>query len=441
MRNSGSRDALPEIRRALYLESIFASGRTSPNPSVACVAVADGFLFRGSTETPGGRHAEIVALDRLDRAAKEFRVAGHGEGDPLRPFDLYVTLEPCSRYGRTPPCTMRIRQYRPDSDFSRETGYALRTVCFAYADPSLSLEGRSQLEQAGLNVQVLGQPSLFAPFLSPFFQGLRARRPLFVVKVATDETGLLGVQGRAVNITGPAGRILTMRLRARCDAVLVGPGTVAVDRPSLDLRGPLGAGEEGFLDHASFAWLEEDPRRHRLAWFRGLFEKEAGWEEMDASPELYRQYQPVRVFLLGRPFAGSDLFFERQKTLDWQTGRPSVFLAHRSCRSHWPEAGIVPDMTDPSFLPVLGEELAGRGLQRILVESGRGMLARWVSVLGPEDLLLHVRKKGGIPVAHDESALRLEHELDGLSLLDSVALAEDLTVDAMGVIPDVPGRD
>lgn len=441
MRNSGSRDTLPEIRAALYLESIFASGRTSPNPSVACVATSDGFFFRGSTEVPGGRHAEIVTLDRVDAARGRFRLSGRAEGDPLRPFDLYVTLEPCSRYGRTPPCTMRIVQYRPDSEFARDTGYALRNVSFAFPDPSLGMEGRSRLEQAGLNVRDVGLPSLYAPFLAPFFQGLQARRPLFAVKVATDATGLLGVRGRSLNITGAAGRLLTMRLRARCDAVLVGPGTVAVDRPSLDLRGTLAAGEEGFRDHASFAWLEADVRRHRLAWFRGLFEPEGGWAEMDGDRGLYRQYQPTRVFLLGRPFSGSELFFERQRALEIQTGRPSVFLALRSHRSEWPGATVVPDIGDAAFLPLLGEELAGRGLQRILVESGRGMLAKWVSILGPEDMLLHVRSAHSIPVEQGETGLRLEDELHGLSVLDSMEFAEHLTVDALGVSPDALSRD
>lgn len=413
-------DTSQEARSLLRL-SIFASGRTAPNPSVACViSSADlSILIGGATEPAGRRHAEIVALDALDRFALE-----HARFDPPLPLTMTVTLEPCSRYGRTPPCVQRIGLYGRESDFAKTHGLYIDTLRIAEADPSLHGAGFAALRQMGFRVEQADGP--FRSFLLPFFSRLKGR-PLYTVKLATDRNGVMGHRDRSVSITGESGRILTMRLRAKCDGVLVGPGTVAVDRPSLDLRPLLRSAVIPFKESPMAPVADMDARK---VWFRSLFEPYSGWSAME-DPELREDFQPVRIFLLGRPFVGQDLFFEKQYALSSATGRKALFLSVRSMIGHWPGAIEVPDVTDPVFFSELSALLAAKGLNRILIESGYGLLRLWLRSLREDDVFLHVQ--------HDRTCdtdgngwLRIDPDFDDLDQLDEYQFAPGMKVVAYG---------
>jgi len=194
-----------------------ARGATSPNPWVGAVLVtAAGGVFAGATEPPGGRHAEIVALDRAGVAASTTRGAA-----------LFVTLEPCCHQGRTPPCTRAI------------IDAGVRRVIVALEDPDARVGGRGidELRAAGVEVEVGLGAAEAADLLAPYVIHRTTGRPLVTLKLAATLDGrIAAADGTSRWITGDAARTDAHRLRADHDAVLVGAGTVRADDPQLTVR-------------------------------------------------------------------------------------------------------------------------------------------------------------------------------------------------------------
>ena len=187
---------------------------TSPNPWVGAAVVRDGALIAtGATEPPGGRHAEIVALD----------AAGHA----ARGATLACTLEPCSHHGRTPPCTDRII----------EAGVSRVVVGVDDPDPQVAGSGIAALRAAGLEVVTGVRADQVARQLRPYLHHRRTGRPYVVAKIATTLDGASAApDGSSQWITGEEARRDAHRLRAESDAILVGAGTVRADDPSLTVR-------------------------------------------------------------------------------------------------------------------------------------------------------------------------------------------------------------
>jgi diaminohydroxyphosphoribosylaminopyrimidine deaminase / 5-amino-6-(5-phosphoribosylamino)uracil reductase len=200
--------ALDLARRAL--------GRVAPNPAVGAVIVRDGVLVgQGFTEPPGGRHAEIVALDEAGLAA--------------RGATMYVTLEPCAHYGRTPPCLTAVL----------EAGIA--RVVISVRDPNPLVNGRSiqTLLERGVDVE-LGVGAREATRLNAgFFRRIEVGFPEVHVKYAMSLDGKIAAHtGESRWITGPEARQAAHVIRDRSDAILVGIGTVLDDAPMLTTRLP-----------------------------------------------------------------------------------------------------------------------------------------------------------------------------------------------------------
>ena len=189
---------------------------TSPNPWVGAVVVtADGRTFDGATEPPGGRHAEIVALD-----------AARAAGADLAGASIVVTLEPCRHQGRTGPCT----------DALLGAGIARCTVGVLDPDPNVAGRGVEQLRTAGVAIDVLDAAPV-ADQLAPYLHHRRTGRPYVVLKLASTLDGRTAApDGSSRWITGPEARADVHRLRADSDAVLVGAGTVRADDPELTVR-------------------------------------------------------------------------------------------------------------------------------------------------------------------------------------------------------------
>lgn len=204
------------MRHALALAA-GVMNTTTPNPRVGCVIVRDGqILGQGATQPPGGPHAEICALH--DAAAAGHDVAGS---------TLYVTLEPCSHYGRTPPCVNAVLAARP------------ARVVVALLDPNPQVNGRglAQLREAGIAVStgVCLQEALEqnAGFISRMTRG----RPWLWLKLAGSLDGRSALHnGVSQWITADAARADGHRWRARSCAILTGIGTVLADNPQLTPR-------------------------------------------------------------------------------------------------------------------------------------------------------------------------------------------------------------
>lgn len=190
---------------------------TSPNPWVGCVIVAaDGRTVEGSTHPPGGPHAEAAAL-----------VAAASADIDLTDATAYVTLEPCSHHGRTPPC----------ADALVAAGVARVVVAVTDPDPQVSGRGIARLRAAGIEVVTGVLAAVVAEQLAPYLTHRRTGRPHVVLKLAASLDGRTAApDGTSQWITGAAARTDAHRLRAESDAILVGAGTVRADDPTLTVR-------------------------------------------------------------------------------------------------------------------------------------------------------------------------------------------------------------
>jgi diaminohydroxyphosphoribosylaminopyrimidine deaminase/5-amino-6-(5-phosphoribosylamino)uracil reductase len=208
------------MRRALE-EAGRGLGRTSPNPPVGAVLVKEGIeLGAGWHRGPGLPHAEREAL----AAAR----AAHGPDAP-RGAAVYVTLEPCSTHGRTPPCTAGLI----------EAGVA--RVVYAAEDPNPAHAGAADalLAAAGIAVSrgVLADEA--GRLIRPFAKVQRRGLPWVILKTAMSLDGrITRPPGEGMWLTGPEARAEVQRLRAEVDAVMTSGETVRNDRPRLDLRDP-----------------------------------------------------------------------------------------------------------------------------------------------------------------------------------------------------------
>lgn len=204
------------MRQAIELsyESLYI---TAPNPRVACLIVKDGkLLASGATQQAGGPHAEIMAL----RQAQE-------RGLDVAGATFYVTLEPCSHYGRTPPC----------ADALIKAGPARVVVAMQDPNPLVAGQGIARLRAAGIAVttSVCAEQALA---VNPGFVARMTRgTPWLWLKSAASLDGQTALQnGVSQWITGPEARADGHHWRARSCVVLTGSGTVRIDNPQLNVR-------------------------------------------------------------------------------------------------------------------------------------------------------------------------------------------------------------
>jgi diaminohydroxyphosphoribosylaminopyrimidine deaminase / 5-amino-6-(5-phosphoribosylamino)uracil reductase len=191
-------------------------GRTWPNPAVGAVVVKDGVIVgRGWTQAGGRPHAETEALKRAGRAAKG--------------ATLYVTLEPCSHQGKTPPCVEAIIR----------AGIARVVSAVEDPNPQVAGQGYAKLRERGIAVESGFGGKEAARDHAGHFRRMREGRPQVLLKLALSADGKAGLAGRKpVAITGEAARARVHQMRAEADAILVGIGTVLSDDPHLTCRLP-----------------------------------------------------------------------------------------------------------------------------------------------------------------------------------------------------------
>ncbi len=190
-------------------------GRTAPNPAVGAVIVKDGIVVGRAWTQDGGRpHAEPEALRRAGATANG--------------ATLYVTLEPCSHHGRSPPC----------ADAIIAAGIARVVSAMQDPNPLVAGQGHARLREAGIAVDV----GLCADEARRDHAGhitrVTRQRPHVILKLAVSSDDKIGLADKPVAITGEAARSRVHLLRAQCDAVLVGIGTVKADNPDLTCRLP-----------------------------------------------------------------------------------------------------------------------------------------------------------------------------------------------------------
>lgn len=201
------RQALELARRGL--------GTTWPNPMVGALVVKQGRVVgRGFHVRAGGPHAEVIALDQAGSAA--------------RGADLYVTLEPCSHFGKTPPCAPRV------------AAAGIKRVVSSMQDPNPRVSGRGfdMLRKAGVKVEVGMMAPEARELNRVFIKKVTTGLPFVICKAALSLDGKLAcATGVSRWISGLPSRKYAHRLRSMADAVVIGMGTLLQDNPRLDARG------------------------------------------------------------------------------------------------------------------------------------------------------------------------------------------------------------
>jgi diaminohydroxyphosphoribosylaminopyrimidine deaminase / 5-amino-6-(5-phosphoribosylamino)uracil reductase len=291
------------MRRALELAER-GWGRVSPNPLVGAVIVrGDEVVGEGWHEGPGLPHAEVAALARA--------------GPRARGATVYSTLEPCNRFGRTPPCTRALI----DAGVER--------VVVGSADPNLGEDepGVRELADAGIRVSTGVCREDAERQNVAFLTHVRTGRPFVILKMASTLDGKAAAADRTSRwITGPQARADVQHLRAWADAVAVGAGTARADDPSLTLRDP------------SFANARQ-PLRVVL---------DAGGR-LPASGRLFDGSAPTLVATTERA--------PEDRTREWREAGADVAVLERDA-----DGGV----SMPAFVAALGK----RDLQGLLIEGG-----------------------------------------------------------------------
>lgn len=195
-----------------------ALGRTSPNPAVGAILVKDHRVIGfGAHLVAGGPHAEVHALSMA--------------GSQAQGSTLFVTLEPCSHYGRTPPCADQV------------IAAGVTRVVVARLDPFPLVSGRGveRLRQAGIDVEVGCLESAATRLNAPFLHFAQTGLPYVIWKTAATLDGFVATDnGDSRYVTGEESRAHVHRLRDQVDAIVVGVGTVIQDDPQLTVRLPTG---------------------------------------------------------------------------------------------------------------------------------------------------------------------------------------------------------
>ncbi len=216
---SAPADALQQDARFMALALALGRrglGRTWPNPAVGAVIVKDGIIVGRGWTQPGGRpHAEIEALRRAGEAA--------------RGATLYVTLEPCSHYGKSPPC----------ADAIIAGGVSRVVAALEDPNPEVAGAGHARLRAAGIAVDIGVGAEAARHDHAGHIRRMRDGRPHVILKLAVSADGKAGAPGRKpLAITGEAARERVHLLRAQSDAIMVGIGTALADDPMLTCRLP-----------------------------------------------------------------------------------------------------------------------------------------------------------------------------------------------------------
>jgi diaminohydroxyphosphoribosylaminopyrimidine deaminase/5-amino-6-(5-phosphoribosylamino)uracil reductase len=308
-------------------------GATGSNPSVGCVIVGDEgdgpkIVGRAVTAIGGRPHAETQALASAGEAA--------------RGATAYVTLEPCSHHGKTPPC----------ADALIAAGVARVVVAVMDPDERVAGRGLAMLRDAGIEVVTGVNEEEGERELEAYLMRKRNNRPYVTLKLAVSADGMIGMKGQGqVRITGAPARDFVHRLRAETDAILVGIGTAIADDPELTVR-------VAGLEHRSPLRIVID-----------------GDLDLPLGSKLVRTAREVPVLAVTGEQHGSVAFVERRQALE--------------------ALGVEVVVCDPSAPGDLLAALATRGISSLLVEGGArtaqlflnaGLVDRILLLTGPVTL-------------------------------------------------------
>jgi diaminohydroxyphosphoribosylaminopyrimidine deaminase / 5-amino-6-(5-phosphoribosylamino)uracil reductase len=358
----------------------FGRGQTSPNPIVGAVIVNQGEIVGyGSHLKAGTPHAEVHALNMAGERAKG--------------ATAYVTLEPCSHYGRTPPC----------ADALIKAGVKRVVIGCLDPNPKVSGRGAQKLREAGIQVEVGVLEALARRQNEAFFHWVTKRRPYVVWKCASTLDGYIATaSSHSLYVTGEDARRDVQRLRRELPAIAVGIHTVLADDPRLTVR----------LDDA----VSQENRQPLRVVF-------------DSQLRL-----PSNAKLLTQP--GKTVVFTTRELSLLDVGRYESYLQSGSLeivRVDADERGRV------SLLHALGH-LADMGIHSLLVEGGRTLVSELFKAQLVDKVIYYISPKllgGGIP-ALDGLGKQLMSEAVVLKDVRMTQIGQDIRIDGYPSYPSSP---
>ncbi len=315
------------MRRAIEL-ALLGKGKTSPNPVVGSVIVSSGgeIIGEGWHREYGGPHAEVNAIDSVK------------DKSLLKGACIYVTLEPCSHWGKTPPCCDRIIA----EGFSK--------VVIGSVDPNIKVQGEGirRIKEAGIGVIVGVMERECLQINKPFFSSHLKKRPYILLKWAQSSDGFLDIERKsdepAVWFTGEINRTVVHRLRAQYDAIAVGRVTIEMDDPALNVR----------------SYFGKNPTR--VTFSENL--------EIDLSKKIFDDNQNTILFTKSENLIPAGELFKKHKhlrilPLDYQISTP------------------------PQILDALHRE----GIQSLIIEGGTNLLNSFIEEGLYDEILIFESRK------------------------------------------------
>jgi diaminohydroxyphosphoribosylaminopyrimidine deaminase / 5-amino-6-(5-phosphoribosylamino)uracil reductase len=276
-------------------------GRTAPNPMVGCVVVKDGEVVgEGFHPKAGEPHAEVFAL----------RMAG----DRAKNATLYVSLEPCNHYGRTPPCSEAVV----------EAGVARVVVGMVDPDPRVSGGGIERLRAAGIEVIVGVEEQDCRDLNEAFIHRICHQKPFGILKYAMTLDGKIATtSGHSAWVSSPEARAYVHRLRSHSDAIIIGTNTLRRDNPQLTSHQKDGGASVHNPLRVVMSRSFDLPAQARL--WQTEVAPTVVLTEGEPNPELVAQlqFQGVEVIVLPKltPTAAMDYLYQRGcSTVLWECG-------------------------------------------------------------------------------------------------------------------------
>jgi len=371
----------PLILEKLNRLSFQATGYSSPNPPVACVItdLEGNILSEGHTQRTGENHAEREAYQHF---AQKYPNAKN------IPHLVFVTLEPCTHFGKTPPCLDLILEYKP--------------VCvyFGLTDPNPLVRKKDVTKEYELaGVKVIESPEIAKisrAFLSGFISRIKRERPQIIIKSALSKEGFYADLSRTkISLSNPFSNQITQMLRAKLDAVIVGPVTVYVDYPGLDFRGF----DLNMLDKLDLVKEKGNQFSNEL-FPEFLFKGISSRTSLDWHNQNEKACQPYRIFVISLKRLPDKSFFQKQSMLCEKYGnKKTIFFMLDFDRENVAHQKVFAKMVEVSSeLPVLVQDrnelpeklfsmFSKLCLNTILVEGGNMLYKIFANELYEGDLI------------------------------------------------------
>lgn len=415
---------LPEsFREELCKLAFLSTGESSPNPPVSCLITNSDntkILAQGRTSPTGGPHAERNAYS-------EFLKNGFSE----MPHNVWVTLEPCTHHGKTPPCLDLILEYKP------------KTLYYGWKDPNPLVKAENGLEECrrqGIRVvndpdmQRIAEESLFG-----FSSRIETQNPSMIIKTAVSTEGFFASKDKSrTQLSGKQSSYYTSLLRAKCDAVLVGPGTLFHDNPGLDFRfstvetsQPRKSLTKEFQKTEGI--LPEDVAENRTgasALIRNVLKYGIDTDVQRIHGVFENAYQPYRVFIVFEEKNITKEFLEKQKRINQRLGsRKCVFFIKKDSQIRLDTREELRSLSENELFSVdsnfLAEEvlkiLAQIGVNLLLVEGGNLIYEKFQSKMKTNDAILKIQTTVSIP-----DGIKPKINTEDSTLLWKAKLEEDL---------------